>query len=263
MYGTVRANDGYRARIGLIFPSVNTVIEAWMPKLAPEGVTFHAARVPIAADTSVQALTEMAKHDAAAARMLSDCEPDVIMYACTASTVVQGRDYDLRLMTELTEAAGVPCYTTTEAIVRALTAVEASRIVVVSPYPPEFDELEHKFFTECGFDVRDVRSFGIADNRELADPSPGEIYRLARAAARTDADAVLISCLAFRSHFVADQLEQDLGIPVVTSTTATFWAGLRLAGVSDSVPGYGRLLRDRIPCGPARVTTHGTDGTHG
>ena len=33
MYGTARANDGYRARIGLIFPSVNTVIESWMPKV--------------------------------------------------------------------------------------------------------------------------------------------------------------------------------------------------------------------------------------
>jgi maleate isomerase len=255
MYGTARANDGYRARIGLIFPSVNTVIESWMPKVAPEGVTFHSGRVPIAADTSVAALTEMAKHDATAARMLSDCEPDLIMYACTASTVIRGRSYDLRLMDELTEAAGVRCVTTTESIVRALTAVEASRIVVVSPYPPEFDELEHKFFTECGFEVADVRSFGIADNRELADPSPGEIYRLTRDAARTPADAVLISCLALRSHYVAEQLEQDLGVPVITSTTATLWAGLRLAGVNDAVPGYGRLLRDRLPCDPARETS--------
>lgn len=251
MYGTVRANDGYRARIGVIIPSVNTVVEGWMPKAVPDGVTLHVGRIPIASDTSVAALTAMAQYEVATARMLADCEPDLIMYACTASTVVRGRSYDLSLMDELSEAAGVPCCTTTEAIVRALTAIEAHRIAIVSPYPQEIDELEHKFFTDCGFDVQAMHSFGIADNRELADPSPGEIYRLGRGAGKAEVDAVLISCLALRSHYIAGQLEGDLGIPVVTSTTATLWAGLRLAGVNDAVPGYGRLLEQRLPCVPA------------
>jgi maleate isomerase len=250
VYGTVRANDGYRARIGLVFPSVNTVIEGWMPKTVPDGVTLHVGRIPIVAETSVAAMTAMAEHEVATVRMLADCEPDLIMYACTASTVVRGRSYDLSLMDKLSEAAGVPCCTTTEAIVRALTAIEARRIAIVSPYPREIDELEHKFFTECGFDIRAMRSFGIADNRELADPSPGEIYRLGREAGTADVDAVLISCLALRSHYIAAELEGDLGIPVVTSSTATLWAGLRLAGVNDAIAGYGRLLEERFPVRP-------------
>jgi maleate isomerase len=258
MYGTVRANDGYRARIGIIIPSVNTVVEGWMPKAVPDGVTLHIGRIPIANDTSVEALTAMAEHEVATARMIATCEPDLIMYACTASTVVRGREYDLKLMDELGEASGVPCCTTTEAIVRALTAMEARRIAVVSPYPREIDELERKFLTECGFDVEVVCSFGIADNRELADPSPGEIYRLGREAGTADVDAVLISCLALRSHYIAGQLENDLGIPVITSTTATLWAGLRLAGINDTIPGYGRLLEQRLP----RVAPGSRDGAH-
>lgn len=247
MYGSVRANDGYRARIGVIIPSVNTVVEAWMPKVVPEGVTVHTGRMPISTDTSVEALAAMSEHEVQAATRLADCEPDLIMYSCTASTVVSGRAHDLALMAKLSDVTQVPCYTTTDAIVRALAAVNARRIAIVSPYPKQIDDLERAFFEDCGLEVFDTRSFGIADNRELADPSPGEVYRLARSAITGSVDALLISCLAMRSHYIAGQLEQDLGIPVITSATATLWAALRAAGVWDAIHGYGSLLELQTP----------------
>src|SRR2546426_12605526 len=98
MYGTRRANDGYRARIGVVLPSVNTVMEAWFPRAAPSGVSFHFSRMPISADATVEALERMAQHEIEAARVLSDCEPDVIMHACTGSLLARGREYDLELM---------------------------------------------------------------------------------------------------------------------------------------------------------------------
>ena len=112
MYGSTRANDGYRARIGIVIPSVNTVVEAWFARAAPEGVSLHVSRMPIAPATTLEAIMEMAKHEVAATRLVADCEPDVIMYACTASTIVRGRAYDLELMETLSQAVGVPTYTT-------------------------------------------------------------------------------------------------------------------------------------------------------
>ena len=41
-----------------------------------------------------------------------------------------------------------------------------------------------------------------------------------------------------------EPMEQEFGINVVTSVQAIVWEGLRKAGVTDPVPGYGRLLRD-------------------
>jgi len=242
MYGSRRANDGYRARIGVVIPSVNTVVEAWFARAAPPGVSVHVSRMPISSDTSPEALLEMSKHEVAAAKLVADCEPDVIMYACTASTIVRGRAYDLELMETLTEATGVPCCTTTEAIVQALRLFDAQRVAIATPYPEVIDERERAFFEECGLEVMGIRSFGIADNRELADPSPGEIYRLGREAWVPGSDALLISCLALRSHFIAGELERDLAAPVVTSTQATLWAALRIAGVRDALPGYGQVL---------------------
>jgi maleate isomerase len=242
MYGSRRANDGYRARIGVVIPSVNTVVEAWFAKAAPPGVSVHVSRMPISSDTSPEALLEMSKHEVAAAKLVADCEPDVIMYACTASTIVRGRAYDLELMDTLTEATGVPCCTTTEAILRALQLFDARRVAIATPYPDAIDEREWAYFEGCGLEVTGLRSFGIADNRELADPSPGEIYRLGREAWVPGSDALLISCLALRSHFIVGELERDLAAPVVTSTQATLWAALRIAGVRDALPGYGEVL---------------------
>ena len=42
-----------------------------------------------------------------------------------------------------------------------------------------------------------------------------------------------------------DALEERLGVPVVTSTQAHIWDAVRLAGVEDVVPGYGKLWRQQ------------------
>jgi maleate isomerase len=41
---------------------------------------------------------------------------------------------------------------------------------------------------------------------------------------------------------IIDALERDLGRPVVTANQASLWRCLRLAGLSPSIDGYGRLL---------------------
>jgi maleate isomerase len=247
MYGPKRANDGYRARVGIILPSVNTVMEAWFPRAVPEGVSFHTARIPLAGDecsNPLDALDQMAKYEIGAAKMLVDCECDVIMYVCTAATLMRGRAYDLALMRKITAETGIPCCTVTHAILQALEHFSAQRLSIISPYSKAIEEREAAFFTQCGLEVLNIEGLGIDDGREMADPSPGEVYRFARSAWRPSSDALLISCGAMRAHYIAGALERDIGAPVISSTTATLWAALRLAGVMDPLPGYGRLLEE-------------------
>ena len=78
----------------------------------------------------------------------------------------------------------------------------------------------------------------------LAEPEPGTLFRLGLDGWRSGADALVISCLNTRSHTVITALEQATGKPVITSTQATLWHALRLAGVRDAIAGYGRLLAE-------------------
>ncbi len=51
-----------------------------------------------------------------------------------------------------------------------------------------------------------------------------------------------MTCLNTRSHTVIARLEDALGKPVISSTQATLWHALRLAGIDDRIAGFGRLM---------------------
>ena len=180
-----------------------------------------------------------------AVKQIMSCKPASVAYCCTASGIVQGQEYDGRLNHELNHAAGVPAFTATLGIIEALHAVGAKRIAVCSPYTKAIDDAEHEFFTAAGFEILGSAHLGIADAFRLADPTPDEITQLALKAwhaGHGDADATQITCLNMNSQTVIESLEQHTGEPVITSTQATLWKGLRAAGVQDRIEGYGVLL---------------------
>lgn len=172
------------------------------------------------------------------------CKPSSIAYCCTASSIVQGLEYDGRLNHELEQAAGVPAFTATSGIIEALHAVGAKRLAVCSPYSKTIDDAEHEFFSAAGFDIAGSAHLGITDAFGLADPGDDEIYALWKQSWHDDADASLITCLNLNSQDVIERIEQETGKPVVTSTQATLWKLLRAAGVEDRIAGYGMLLAD-------------------
>ena len=235
--------DGRRARIGIVVPSVNTVMEPWAARAVPEGVSLHFSRMYLPAATTADTLIEMDRTDGKSAlRQLSSVLPHVIAYGCTASSIVQGLDYDAHLRAEIAEGYAVPATTAAHAIVTALKTLGARNVSIVSPYSAKVDAAEHAYFTAAGFDVAGGAFLGIVDGFKLAEPSPDTLFDLGRRGMDAGADALVISCLNTRSHTVIERLEQALGKPVVTSTQATLWHALRLAGIDDPIPGYGRLL---------------------
>jgi maleate isomerase len=173
---------------------------------------------------------------------LVSCKPASIAYCCTASSIVQGVEYDDVLIHEISRIAGVPAVTATRSIITALKSFGARRIAVASPYAKEIDDAEHRFFTAAGYEILGSACLGITDSFRLADPTQREIVELARRAWHEDADALLITCLNLRSHEVVEALERELGKPVVTSTQATLWRLLRTAGIDDRIAGYGQLM---------------------
>lgn len=233
---------GWRARVGVIVPSTNLLVETALPRLAPEGVTFHAARLTLTGAADVQGVQQMAAQVLDAARDLATARVDLIAYCCTAGSFVQGPAHDREVAAEIHQATGVRALTTMSAIVEALRHLGIRRPVVVSPYTDELEKLEARYLEGEGFELCGSVAMGIADPVGLHDPTPGQIYRIARGAWVDRADGLLMSCIALRSHAVAGALERDLGRPVVTSLTATLWAILRAVGVGEPVRGYGRLL---------------------
>lgn len=236
--------DGWRARIGLILPSINTVVEPWFNKEAPEGVSFHASRMLLGKQVTPESVNEMSSFAMEAARQVATCGIDLIAYCCTAASLVKGPEYDEHIRAKFRDELGLQSTTATTAILAALQALGVRKVVTVSPYTEELDKQEVAFFTQCGLEVVHARCLGISSTLGLADPSPGKIYRFARTTWQESpgAEALLVTCLNFRAHEAIQALEDDLGVPVITSTQATLWHALRLCKINDKIGGYGRLL---------------------
>jgi maleate isomerase len=210
----------------------------------PDGVTVHTGRMLIGSAVTPEALAEMDALGIEAARVLATCRPDVVIYACTASTIVAGREYDVELMHELSQATGVPCITATESILQAMKALRVRSVAVASPYTDELGAREVAFLEANGLTVKGHAHLGIGSGFELALPSREAIRTLVLRAweAAGSADAVFIGCMNLGSHLVIDEIEHALGIPVITSTQASLWHAMRIVGDIRFVNGAGRLF---------------------
>lgn len=233
----------HRAKIGFVLLATEQTIEDDMYTLLPKGIGIHFSRVSIPDSITAQTLTDLASDlGPAAAQILPDGSLDVITYACTSGSLVVGED---RVFNEL--AKGAPAANRTSlitSVMRALNAVGAKRIVVATPYLDEINAMEKEYMESRGFEILDIQGLQLEKDSDMIRVTPESILRFAKSLDREDADAVFISCGALRSIDIIDSLEQRIGKPVITSNQAMAWDVMRLAGITDSIDGYGSLLRN-------------------
>ena len=87
----------WRARLGFVLISNDTIIEEDMFRLAPEGVGVHFTRARMPTGCTVENLASMEACLAdAAAELLPEFDVDVVCYGCTSGSVVIGEDNVVR-----------------------------------------------------------------------------------------------------------------------------------------------------------------------
>lgn len=233
---------GWRARIGLIIPSLNVTIEPEFNHLAPQGVSTHATRLLFEKGTA-EDLEKMAEDTDKATRLLATACVDVIAYACTSGSLVKGLGWDREIIKLIEKTSGKPATTTSTAAIEAFQELGVTRVAVATPYIDELNHKEKAFFEGHGVEVVSLEGLGYTSGEDLHREPPATAYRLAKKVDRPSADCVFISCTDFKSIEVLDVLEKDLGKPVLCSNTVTMWAVLRQLGLRQPILGYGEILK--------------------
>ncbi len=234
---------GWRARIGLITPFAGLAATADFHRVAPEGVALalgHLSR-PLTHDTVAQ-LSEVGGQVAEAARRLARVKADVILWNTTSGSLIKGPGYDQELIRIMEEASGTPSTTASTVMIDAFRKVGAKRICLATPYVDEVNELEKQFIESHGFEVARYRGLQILDVREIVDLPAAELHRLAREVDVPEADCVFISCAGLSVLGILGVLEAELGKPVLSTNQVSLWGAFRMAGVTDSIRGFGTLL---------------------
>ncbi len=234
---------GWRARIGRIAPSAATVAENEWAAAAPAGVITVCARTYIE-EVKVANLERMLQDVERAAKEVASARVDVIAQCGTPAVFIKGFGFDRELIARLEELTGLPCTTMATSVVAALKQLAVRRVAVGTAYTADLNVKLGAFLRDSDFEVTQIAGLGLVRNVEIGDQGPEVAYRLGRRVVKEapPSDALLISCAGLRTFEAIAPLEEDLGIPVVTSSQATFWHCLRLAGVRARVEGYGRLL---------------------
>ena len=230
---------GWRGRLGLILPSDNAVVEVDVARRLPEGVSSHVVRLSSGdqRDRMVAEAVEFAPY-------LVDADVDSLAYMCAASSFLLGPEGNERLRDDISAACdGLPTFTASTAMSDALRAVDATRVAVLSPHPPDIAEYLRTYLEADGFSVSSLTAMDMG-LRQINSQHPEDVYRVVRSLDVTGADALFIAATNFRAMDVTAMIECDLGLPVITSNQVCLWAGLRSLGVHDRIPGLGRLLEE-------------------
>ncbi|MFL6934413.1 MAG: hypothetical protein ACJ8EJ_07155 [Xanthobacteraceae bacterium] len=241
------------ARLGLIIPSSNRMVEQEMVRYVPAGVQAHVARLRMTGRHLVP-LADLLPRIEEAARTLTDARCDVIAFHCTAASTEAGLEGEERAL-DAVARGGAPQATTTATAIRcAFAALGARRIVLITPYDAATTEHETAFLRTAGYDVLSATGFDLGGSDQFC-AAPAPFWRdRTIAAARADADAYLISCANIATFAVIAELEQELDRAVVTSNQAVLWDALRRLGCAERGACPGRLF-DVAAVLPARMAS--------
>ena len=239
-----RSAYAWRAKLGLIVPPTNTVNEAEWARLMPDGVTAHTMRMVLHDTASAAGEAALWADLEQAVGHLTPARVDVIAYACTAGSMTVP---PTAMADRLSGLAKRPAATTAAAIVAALQALGVARLAVATPYHQALDDHEVAFLTGCGFAVTAIAGLGHGaggrhEYTRIAETPLEAVAGHARSVMTAEAEALLLSCTDFPTLKLIPDLERELGVPVISSNTATLWRCLRLAGIADDRPAGGRLF---------------------
>jgi maleate isomerase len=108
-----------------------------------------------------------------------------------------------------------------EAIMATLADLNATRIVLLTPYPADVTNTEATMFSRCGVTVTGSASLGLRDGYDTV--SAEQVMTLihnASRAAMEEAEAVVLSCTGWPTLDLIPNMQRALGKPVISSNLA-------------------------------------------
>ena len=250
----------HRLKLGVLLPATNTSVEHELWRLifdnrdVLDGVGLHTT--PVATPRPVL-LTEadLAAYKAQFVSGLGTAidqahlaEPDMLMMGMSLEHILHGLPAIREVMAEATSRARVPWATWHDAAARALHAVGARRIGLLTPFDRLGNENAARMFADLGYTVVSTVGFACTNAAQIAHVPDSAKERaivelLATRANRLDA---VVQCGTNMSFVdVAERVEPRIGMPLLGINAVTFWHALRERGIDAPLSRGGSLLRER------------------
>jgi maleate isomerase len=243
---------GWRLKLGVVTPSVNTVVQPEYDDMRPRGVTNHIARIDIpnwvvnnAEDFDGLVRDIDRGLDDAVERVLS-CEPACVVLGVSIEAVYGDPKGGDALRDRLRAKFGedLQLIHAGDAIPAALRAVgvEEGPIGLLTPYQPSSEPHLRTFVEATGYELRTAVHLRSPTAVKIAHESRETVQRELKAIAAKRPRAIVQFGANLCVGRIAAEAEKWLGLPVIAVNTATYWYALRSNGINDQADGFGQLL---------------------
>jgi len=236
-------------RLGVLTPSSNTVLEPVTSAIVATlpGVSAHFSRFRVTEISSQSRSTEQFGDEPVlgAARLLADACVDAIVWSGTSAGWL-GIERDAALIRAIEADTGIRAGAAVTAIDALLERLSATRIGLVTPYLADVQARIIENWAARGIACVAERHLDMSVNVEFATVPAARIESMIEAVASEGVDAVVVLCTNLDGAQAAVRAEKALGLPVIDSTAAAVWGGLRLTGApAHRIDGWGRLFSVR------------------
>jgi len=209
-----------RKRLALLIPHTDTTLETDLQRELGDEWTIHTARLWL---SEVGEASEKKMVDVALPWSLSMLEGittfDYAVFGCTSASAVYGKAGMTRIETLLRRRLCCPAVSALGAVLDEIKVRGMPPIALLTPYTPEVNSFMVKSLAQ--FCVRTVynNGLGIQDDADIAAVSPNEIvsFVLDHKSCLNRAGLLFLSCTNFRVLEVREELEERLGMPVISS----------------------------------------------
>ncbi|MFP6731567.1 MAG: Asp/Glu racemase [Alphaproteobacteria bacterium] len=233
---------GQRGAIGLVVLDVDSTLEQEYRAILPlDGVSLYVSRIAMGNKVTKETLRAMEGDiTTSAAQIHPGRKLDVLAFACTSGTVAIG---EARVFERLRKARpGISCTSPMTAGVAGLKRLGCESVALITPYTADITAMMGGFIEDHGISVTTAATFDNTNDAEVARISRSSIREAILSQGAGACDAVFVSCSSLHVLPVIEECEAELSKPVLASNQAMAWHSMRLAGIDDALPGFGRLL---------------------
>ena len=232
--------SGDKATLGLVVLQVDETIEQDFRRLFAEpDVVLHVSRVPSGTVLTPDTIKQMAVDLPQAASLLPpSAQFDAIGYACTSGTTLNAVDRITQLVSDNSNTRSVS--NPLSAAIAAFNTLDICSFGCVSPYISAVATPLECAFADAGFSIPATVSFGEKVEANVARIDSDSIRTAALKIGQTSGiEAVFLSCTNMKTLDIIDDLEQQLGLPVISSNQALAWhmSLIASAPLSQGAPG--------------------------
>ena len=226
---------------GVLIPSTNTTVEI-ESRLLPMNYQAHFGRLMSSGGGSFSPSRD--EDIDYQSRLLGTAKVELVILAQTSASLF-AEDYDDAVTKRMSTGAGVPAITSAQAVGRAVRALGARRIAIISPYSDVVNERAGKYFeAKHGLTTVALEGFRATDAYLIGTLGPEHARDAFARIDRPEIEVFVVPGGNFPTMPSIAAWESEFKKPVVTTNQASFWAMLNAFKATDRVAGYGRLLAE-------------------